>query len=1022
MLFPCRLRIAKVTGKYAKYPFMKSIACRSLRLIQIAALFMAVFVFGVDGNAQTPEWIWHDNKGAAPKDDEVRLFRKSFQVDNPVTKAVLTAAGDDQATVFINGRQVIANRGWERPATANVAREIKAGENLIAVRGRNTSSAAAIIVKLELTLQNERKQTIVSDTSWTSSSSELNNWFTPSFDPIGWTKVVSHGQLGVQPWGNVMAPRVATAAERITVPPDFKVELIRSAESDEGSWVSMAIDAKGRLIFSPQEGTGNMLRAALSPAGQIEKLEKIESPVGSAMGLLYAFDSLYVSGNGPRGLGLYRLKDLDNDDRFDDVRFLKKFDGAAGEHGSHGLALGPDSKIYYMHGNFVKVPADISRESQHRNYAEDQLLPRGEDGNGFGAGIKPPGGFLVRSDAEGKDWELVAAGMRNAYDFDFNADGEMFTYDSDMEWDWGMPWYRPTRIYHLVPGGDYGFREGTGKFPSYYPDSVPPTLDISIGSPTGVKFGTASKYLEKYRKALYVMDWSYGRIFAVHLSPKGASYTATYEEFVRGKPLNVTDLEFGHDGAMYFLTGGRGTQSGLYRVSYTGTADSASTIADKAATDARELRRKLESFHGKKNPAARDFLWPHLNSDDRWIRYAARIALESQDVALWQKRALEEERVNASLTALLAVARVGEASLQQNLLEALDRLKDQELSEEQSLEALRILSLSFIRMGKPSREIADEVIKALSPLYPSQSESLNRELLQLLIYLEAPDVVQKTLALLEAASTQEEQIHYVFHLRTLKSGWTLDRRRQYFHWFNQSMHDAKHPPELLRWFQEAGRDYSNGSSFPKFIAYFRKDAVATLSEDARNALASVIATPTAIALKPPATRTMVKDWTLEDLQASLVEVSKGRSFEKGKEAFTIAQCAACHRFGNEGGAVGQDLTAVASRYTRRDILESILEPSKVISEQYQNTVITTKDGDDFIGRVVEENDQRIALVANPLTQDQTRIRKSDVRKREPSKISPMPEGLVNILTKEELLDLLAYLESGGKKDHAAFAR
>src|SRR5690606_36615141 len=124
--------------------------------------------------------------------------------------------------------------------------------------------------------------------------------------------------------------------------------------------------------------------------------------------------------------------------------------------------------------------------------------------------------------------------------------------------------------------------------------------NLGVGSPTGVKFGTKSKFPEKYRKALYAMDWSYGRIFAVHLRPHGASYTGDYEVFVKGKPLNVTDLEFGKDGAMYFTTGGRGTQSGLYRVSHVGRAGATRTSsessgiisAEKAAAATRDLRRK----------------------------------------------------------------------------------------------------------------------------------------------------------------------------------------------------------------------------------------------------------------------------------------------------------------------------------------------------------------------------------------------------------------------------------------------
>src|SRR6185369_7337085 len=372
-----------------------------------------------------------------------------------------------------------------------------------------------------------------------------------------------------QPWGDVMTPRAATSAESLTLLPGFKAELLRSSEPGEGSWISMTVDPKGRLIVSPQNEEP-LLRFTLSPQGQIAKIETIDQPVREAMGLLYAFDSLYVNGKGPNGLALYRLRDTNGDDQYDSTEPIRKWAGDGGEHGPHGVVLGPDNKLYVVCGNFVKVPDDVSPNSPHRNYADDLVLPRAEDGNGFGAGKKPPGGFVARMDPDGKNCELFAAGQRNTYDIAFNRDGELFGFDSDMEWDWGMPWYRPTRVNHIVSGADYGFREGSAKWPIWYPDSLPTTLDIGIGSPTGVRFGTGAKFPAKYQNAFFIMDWSYGRIVAAHLQPNGATYSGSWETFVKGKPLNVTDFEFGHDGAMYFLTGGRGTQSGLYRVSYVG--------------------------------------------------------------------------------------------------------------------------------------------------------------------------------------------------------------------------------------------------------------------------------------------------------------------------------------------------------------------------------------------------------------------------------------------------------------------
>ena len=155
----------------------------------------------------------------------------------------------------------------------------------------------------------------------------------------------------------------------------------------------------------------------------------------------------------------------------------------------------------------------------------------------------------------------------------------------------------------FLPGGVARAKPGPESFADLAAKLLPAVVNIGLGSPTGVKFGTRSHFHEPYRRALYAFDWSYGRIFAVHLKPQGASYTADYEVFLQGKPLNVTSLQFGKDGAMYFITGGRGTQSGLYRVSYVGNeptgplAIPAPGAGNVPSRDARELRHQLESFH-----------------------------------------------------------------------------------------------------------------------------------------------------------------------------------------------------------------------------------------------------------------------------------------------------------------------------------------------------------------------------------------------------------------------------------------
>jgi putative heme-binding domain-containing protein len=859
-----------------------------------------------------------------------------------------------------------------------------------------------------------------------------------------WTEAASRGKLGDKA-GTQPAPQ-ATSAESLTVLPGFKVELVRSAQPGEGSWICMTTDSKGRLIISPQADDQPLLRITLDHSGHVKTIEPILVPLHTAMGLLYAHHSLYVNGHGPQGNGLYRLVDANHNDVFEtnEVHFLKRFEGS-GEHGYHALALGPDKMIYVMNGNHTKVPKGIEPNSPHKNYQEDFLLPRQWDANGHAVGILAPGGYVVRTDPEGKKWELMLAGFRNTYDFDFSPDGEMFTFDADMEWDWGLPWYRPTRIVHCVTGGEYGWRSGSGKWPEYYADSLPAVVDIGLGSPTGVKFGTRSNFPKRYREALFAFDWTYGRIFAVPLKPKGASYAADYEVFLQGKPLNLTSLQFGKDGAMYFITGGRGTQSGLYRVSYVGPASQVPSVqpdatSNKAASRARTLRHQLEAFQGKEDPKAVGFAWPYLGSEDRFIRYAARIALEWQPLASWKDRALAETNAETSLNALLALSRCGGRETQSELLLALKKFPFDSLSVTQKLEKLRVIELSFIRQGKPEPELAKLAVEKLDRMYPADNELLNRELSQLLIYLEAPDVATKTLNLLDKAGTQEEQAQYIFHLRNLKTGWTFQQRKHYFAWFKgadkhsqseasfeggpsgpNAKADVEHPAQLLRWFQEADRKYSDGASYAKYLKNIRTDAIATLSENERTALGSLVAEgPDWVPCIPTKERHFVKDWKLADVEPALDRVSHGRSFASGNAAFNDAQCRMCHRFGNEGGSVGPELTAASRKYSRRDILESILEPSKVVSEQYQNYTVTRRNGEGATGRIIDETNDKVVVQPNPLSSERIEFNKADIAERQPSKISPMPEGLADLLTEDEILDLLAYIESGGNEQAPNF--
>jgi putative heme-binding domain-containing protein len=798
----------------------------------------------------------------------------------------------------------------------------------------------------------------------------------------------------------------ATPVDKIKIAKGFKVELLYSVPKDqEGSWVSMTQDDKGRLICSDQYGAlYRITPPALGGSPSETKIEKLSVDFGQCQGLLYHAGALYgvVNAEAYQGRGLYRCKDTNGDDQFDTVELLRGFPGKSGEHGPHGVIASPDGKSLYVQcGNQLEEPsAESSRVP--RNWGEDQLFPM-LTGRGFMREKLAPGGWLAKTDLDGKKWELITIGTRNTYDIAINRNGDIFGFDADMEWDTGMPWYRPTRVCFMQSGGEFGWRTCSKKFPVRWEDSLPPVVDIGPGSPTGVAFGYGAKFPAKYQDALYICDWSYGKMYAVHIDPKGAGYTGAAEEFMSASPLPLTDLEISRkDGAMYVSVGGRKVQSGLYRVTYTGSEKS--EVSDKSdSSDLAKLRTMLET-PGTTVEAA----WPHLSSPDRNLRFAARVALEHQPIGSWKDKALSETNPRAALTALMALAHCssGDKSLLQPILAALGKLDLSSLKGIDRVTLIRNYALVFARLGEPDAATKTALIAKLAPAFPTNDSGLNRDLTELLLYLGDAGIVAKAAPLVNDSPSQEEQIDYARILRFAKAGWTKELRADYFRWFLRAA------------------NYKGGASFDLFIGEIKKDALSTMTEEEKLAIKDVLdAKPEG---KAPSFTTkpmnFVKAWTMNDLAGSLgVGLEGNRDFKNGRNMFGAATCFACHRFNNEGGAVGPDLTSVAGKYSPRDLLEHILEPSKEISDQYGSTVFSMQDGSQIVGRIANLNGDNMMVCTNMMDPNNfTNVDVNKVVKTEESKVSMMPPGLLYMLTEDDILDLMAYLLSQGNPEDPMF--
>ncbi|MGA0555566.1 c-type cytochrome [Larkinella sp. VNQ87] len=844
--------------------------------------------------------------------------------------------------------------------------------------------------------------------------------------------------------------------DKLKLLPGFKAEHLYSpSENGQGSWVSMTFDDKGRMITSDQYG--GLFRLKIPAVGSgltkpaVERLKVGQDTLGMgyAQGLLYAFNSLYVMVNNrsnprfPKSSGLYRLQDTDNDDQYDKVTLIRELKGE-GEHGPHSIVLSPDKQsLYVVAGNHTDVP-QMDAYRLPSNWKEDNLFPLIKDPRGHANDRMAPGGWVAKIDPEGKRWELIGAGFRNEFDVAFNENGDMFTYDSDMEWDFGTPWYRPTRICHITSGAEFGWRTGNSKWLPGNPDNLPPLLNIGQGSPTNVFYGANAKFPQKYRQSLYAFDWSFGIIYSIHLKPKGATYEGEREEFISGSPLPLTDGAIGPDGAMYFLTGGRRLESDLYRVTYTGTESTPTTPLAANATAEHKLRTSLEQYHQGANPAAIEAAWPHLSHPDRFVRYAARIAVEHQPVAQWQDKALAETNPQRATQAIVALARQGNESVKSSALNTLLKINFAQLPESQQFDVLRAFELIFLRMGAPDAADKSKVIAYLNPHYPAKTALVNRGLSKVLIYLEAPGVIQKTLALMDkkeepgmnaldltpATASSDlilrnpqygldiakmlekvpplQQTYYAVMLSRQETGWTPELRDKYFTWFGNAF------------------KYQGGRSYVGFIDRARKLALAHVPKDQfekYNKLSGAELLTTSgndIAMgyspKGPGRR-----WQLDDAVAAVGNDLSGRNFEQGKKIYGAILCSRCHSIQGSGGDVGPDLTQLGTRFSNKDMLDAIINPNKAVSDQYASTIYTLKNGQSVVGRQLSEDKTSYTISQNPFAPDQTRkILKKDVTGTKYSSESIMLPGLINSLNPDELKDLMAYLKAGGNPDNEVY--
>ncbi|MCH2139299.1 MAG: DUF1080 domain-containing protein [Phycisphaerales bacterium] len=761
--------------------------------------------------------------------------------------------------------------------------------------------------------------------------------------------------------------------EGLHVPDGFTATKLLDAGDGEGSWVSLAFEPDGDILVSPQHGR---IRRVDLDAGTTTP---IAIDIGSAQGMVHHDGTLYVvvSRNPPEG-GLHALRDTNGDGAYDEHENLIEW-GNGSEHGPHSIKVGPDGNLWVIQGNHTPLPPGVDLEtSPFRGWAEDLVTERAWDANGHAVGVESPGGVVWRFNpaTTPPQIELIAGGQRNACDFAFTPDGECFAWDSDMEWDMGMPWYRLPRIVHVLPGSDNGWRSGTGKWKPWYPDAVAPVCGTPPGSPTALVHAGDGAFGLDWEGVLLAADWSYGRIWAVTPRSKGASFTATLEPFAQGRPFNVSSMRFGPNGALYLVTGGRGTASALWRIA----ADEPQWVDPQIEiAPALTTRRHLESQAHRL-----DAIWLHFGTGDQAMSNAARLALDRVSIVAVRNRALAESDPPTVIDAWTYLAtRDGDIDITDVAARLCSAAAQ---APELQAKAMRALGLTLVR-----REAAGAVCDTtgvsplVAPLLAHDEHDARFEAAAILTRLGTVDPAWLLSQLESAHGTQA--LDWGTLCRLHSGMWTPEQELHFVRWLRRH------------------REVIGGRSARNFIAQFeRRFLEGMTTARAGNLVAQLETEQPPEPLSEPGP--MVEHWTMNVLN---VAMSNADPESHGSALFRKARCVECHRFRGYGGSSGPDLTGVGGRFSEEDLLRAIVEPDRDMSDQYAATWVETEDGL-YTGRLLDLDDDRVVLDVDPYEPvHAVSINRDDILVMEPSDVSTMPPGLLNTLRPGEIRTLLNWL-------------
>ncbi len=626
----------------------------------------------------------------------------------------------------------------------------------------------------------------------------------------------------VAAWGMIQQPQAPET--HFTVPPGFVVD----RPSDfSGSLISLTFAPDGSAYIG-REAEGIVRLSDVDHDGRYERVEEFAPELTMCQGLAVKDGALLSTGVIESKVGLWRVPISANGLRAGPAERLFEFtDG--GEHGAHAVVVGPDGSVYVIVGNQSAFSDAEGHASGYWAGDEGRLLPPYMDPLGFGAKVRYPAGFVARVDLEKRTWQYVAVGIRNAYDLAFDNNGYMFAVDSDMEWDIGLPWYRPVRLLEILEGADYGSRAGSSVIPEWCVDTEPALLDLGRGSPTGAVFGTRTRFPLEWKWALYSGDWARGKILALSTGADIHSDKSGSVDFLSADTaLPITDIEVGPEGGLWFLTGGRGAHGGVFRVQCPAAADAQLSSLKRPDRESRGMRTRTVEWV-KLLLTGR---YQRVIDQDPWFGFW-------QDRSLWplqarivwwgfsdgdRKSMLRSRKPVDRASALVTLASVTKIEYRADAIAKLapraldDIVAAAESRTDLTLAGLRGLELGLLRQGDPSPELMEQLATRLLAMFPNEDARIAGEVGVLLSHLDDVRALAPLMSEM-AKSPQELAIHYADCVHRMTHGWDAAKRRAMLDWFARSS------------------EYTGGISLPGYLSAMRAHFIANLQLDACKELA-----------------------------------------------------------------------------------------------------------------------------------------------------------------------------------------